>query len=146
MAKRMSALPDAKAVRVNPSAGQLKELTAAMPNARRTRYGNLNVQTRVVARSKASTFIVVDDPEASSQQAISREEGDRIAQIQDDYIAGREMLVIDGYIGDAPEFRTPARLYIEEGERQHRRDAEAALLRRRLRGRLRARAYGHRHA
>jgi phosphoenolpyruvate carboxykinase (ATP) len=114
MAKQTSPLPDAKAVRANPSAAELKELASRMPNARRTRYGNLNVQTRVLARSKASTFIVVDEPQASSQQAISREEGDRIAQIQDDYIAGREMLVIDGYIGDAPDFRTPTRLYIEE--------------------------------
>jgi len=114
MAKQMSPLPDAKTVRANPSAAELKDLAAAMPNARRTRYGNLNVQTRVVARSKASTFIVVDDPEESSQQAISREEGDRIAALQDAFIAGRDMLIVDGYIGDDPEFRTAARLYIEE--------------------------------
>ncbi len=114
MAKQMSPLPAAKTVRANPSAAELKELAAAMPNARRTRYENLNVQTRVLARSKASTFIVVDDPEASSQKAISREEGDRLAQLQDDYIAGRHMLVVDGYIGDDPDFRTPVRLYIEE--------------------------------
>jgi phosphoenolpyruvate carboxykinase (ATP) len=114
MAKQMSPLPDAKSVRVNPSAEELKELAARMPNARPTRYGNLNVQTRVLARSKASTFVVVDDPDASSQQAISREEGDRIARLQDEYIAEREMLIVDGYIGDDPEFRTPARLYIEE--------------------------------
>src|ERR671926_120191 len=114
MAKQMTPLPDAKSVRVNPSADELKELAAKMPNARKTRYGNLNVQTEVLARSKASTFLVLDDPEASSQQAISRDEGERIAKLQDDYIAGRDMLVIDGYIGDDPEFRTPARLYIEE--------------------------------
>jgi len=114
MAKQMSPLPDAKNVRVNPSADELKELAAKMPNARRTAYDNLNVQTEVLARSKASTFIVLDDPESSSQQAISREEGDRIAQLQDDYIAEQNMIVVDGYIGDDPEFRTAARLYIEE--------------------------------
>src|SRR5215212_9952513 len=113
MAKQMSPLPDAKNVRVNPSADELKELAARMPNARRTVYDNLNVQTRVLARSKASTFVIADDPETSSQQAISREEGDRIAQLQDEYIAGRDMVIVDGYIGDDPEFRTPARLYIE---------------------------------
>ncbi len=85
-----------------------------MPNARRTRYGSLNVHTRVLARSKASTFILVDDPAESSQQAISREEGDRIAELQDDYVAGRDMLIVDGYIGDDPEYRTAARLYVEE--------------------------------
>src|SRR5437868_12883187 len=114
MAKQMTPLPDAKSVRVNPSAEELKELAAKMPNARKTRYGNLNVQTEVLARSKASTFLVLDDPEGSSQQAISREEGERIAHLQDEYIAGRDMIVVDGFIGDDPEFRTAARLYIEE--------------------------------
>jgi phosphoenolpyruvate carboxykinase (ATP) len=113
MAKQMSPLPDAKNVRVNPTAEELKELAAKMPNARRTVYENLNVQTEVLARSKASTFLVLDDSEASSQQAISREEGERIARLQDDYIAEQDMLVVDGYIGDDPDFRTPARLYIE---------------------------------
>src|SRR3978361_981816 len=90
MAKQMTPLPDAKSVRVNPSAAELKELAAKMPNARETRFGNLNVQTEVLARSKASTFIVLDDPESSSQQGITREEGERIAEIQGDYIAGQD--------------------------------------------------------
>src|SRR6476469_9188060 len=114
MAKQMTPLPDAKSVRVNPSAEELKELAAKMPNARKTRYGNLNVQTEVLARSKASTFLVLDDPDGSSQQGIGREEGERIAGLQDEYIAGRDMVVVDGFIGDDPEFRTAARLYIEE--------------------------------
>src|SRR5438067_8296742 len=114
MAKQMTPLPDARSVRVNPTAAKLKELAAKMPNARETRYGNLNVQTEVLARSKASTFLVLDDPESSSQQGISREEGDRIARLQDEYIAGRDMVIVDGYIGNDPDFRTPARLYIEE--------------------------------
>jgi phosphoenolpyruvate carboxykinase (ATP) len=114
MAKQMSPLPDARSIRVNPSAEELKELAARMPNARRTRYDNLNVQTRVLARSKASTFVIADEPGESSQQSISREEGERIAQLQDEYIAERDMLIVDGYIGDDPDYRTPARLYIEE--------------------------------
>src|SRR5436853_4558022 len=114
MAKQMAPLPDGKSVRANPSPDELKQLAAKMPNARETRYGNLNVQTEVLARSKASTFLVLDDPDQSSQQAISREEGDRVARLQDEYIAGRDMVIVDGYIGNDPEFRTPARLYIEE--------------------------------
>jgi phosphoenolpyruvate carboxykinase (ATP) len=114
MAKQMSPLPDARSVRANPTPDELKELAARMPNARRTRYDNLNVQTQVLARSKASTFIIADDPKASSQQAIPREEGERIARLQDEYIADRDMLIVDGYIGDDPDFRIPARLYIEE--------------------------------
>jgi phosphoenolpyruvate carboxykinase (ATP) len=113
MAKQMSPLPDARSVLANPSAEELKELAARMPNARETRHGNLNVQTEVLARSKASTFLVLDDPGASSEQAISRQEADRIAALQDEYIAERDMVVVDGFIGNDPEFRTPARLYIE---------------------------------
>ncbi len=114
MAKQMSPLPDAKSIRANPSAEELKELAARMPNAKETRYGNLNVQTDVLARSKASTFLVLDDPDASSEQAVGRDEGERIARLQDEYIAGRDMIVVDGFIGDDPDFRTPTRLYIEE--------------------------------
>ncbi len=113
MAKQMSPLPDARSVRANLSADELKRLAAQMPNARETRYGNLNVQTQVLSRSKASTFLVLDDPDATSQQAISREEGERIAALQDEHIAGLDMIVVDGYIGNDPDFRTPTRLYVD---------------------------------
>ena len=43
-----------------------------MPNARPTRYGNLNVQTEVVARSKGSTFIVTDEPDGQNQAITPR--------------------------------------------------------------------------
>ncbi len=113
MAKQMSPLPDAKSVIANPSAEELKELASGMPNARETRYGSLNVQTEVLARSKASTFLVLEDPDESSEQAIDRQQGDRVARLQDEYISGRDMVMVDGFIGDDPEFRTPARLYVE---------------------------------
>ena len=44
MAKQMTPLPDGKSVRANPSPAELKQLAAKMPNARETRYSNLNVQ------------------------------------------------------------------------------------------------------
>src|ERR671937_668467 len=83
-----------------------------MPNARRTAFGNVNVQTEVVSRSKRSTFIVTDEPDGQNQ-SITVEEGERWAEQQDEYIADQELIVIDGYIGNDAEFRTPARLYIE---------------------------------
>ena len=43
------------------------------------------------------------------------------------------MVVIDGYIGNDPEFRTPARLYIEAANANIAGDAAAALLRSRRR-------------
>jgi phosphoenolpyruvate carboxykinase (ATP) len=111
---RRATLPKAKSVLWNPSPAELKELTARMPNARRTVFDNLNVQTRVVSRSKASTYVVTDSPENHSDQTITRAEGERIARLQDEYIAGRDMLVIDGYIGNDPQYRVAARLFIEQ--------------------------------
>jgi phosphoenolpyruvate carboxykinase (ATP) len=105
-------LPPAASVIENPSPEEAKELAARMRNARRTRYGNLNVSTEVVSRSKRSTFLVTDEPDGQNQ-SMTREEGLRWAELQDAYIAGREMVVVDGYIGADPDFRTPARLYIE---------------------------------
>src|SRR6476619_3702204 len=105
-------LPEAANVIENPSPDEVKELAAKMPRATPTRYGNLNVQTDVVSRSKRSTYIVTDEPDGQNQ-AITREEGLKWAEAQDAYIAEQDMVVIDGYIGNDPDFRTPARLYIE---------------------------------
>jgi phosphoenolpyruvate carboxykinase (ATP) len=102
-----------KSVIWNPSPEQLRQLAAKMPNAKITEFGNLNVATRVVSRSKLSTFIATDEPEKHSDQTISRAEYERVAKIQDEFIREREMLVVEGYIGNDPEFRVAARLVIE---------------------------------
>src|SRR5919197_2105129 len=112
VAKMAFRLPKAARVIENPSPDEVKALAAEMPNARRTRYGNLNVQTEVLARSKRSTFLVTDEPDGQNQ-SITTDEGAKWAERQDEYIAGHEMVQIDGYIGTDPEFRTPARLFIE---------------------------------
>jgi phosphoenolpyruvate carboxykinase (ATP) len=112
LAKMAFRLPPAASVIDNPSPEEAKELAAHMPNARPTRFGNLNVGTEVVSRSKRSTFIVTDEPDGQNQ-SITREEGLKWAELQDAYITEQEMVVIDGYIGTDPEFRTPARLYVE---------------------------------
>src|SRR5437660_2765633 len=105
-------LPQAKRVHENPSPEEVKDFAAKMPAARPTKYGNLNVQTQVLARSKRSTFLVTDEPDGQNQ-ALSTDDAAKWAERQDEYIAGREMVVIDGYIGNDPEFRTPTRLYVE---------------------------------
>jgi phosphoenolpyruvate carboxykinase (ATP) len=112
VAKMAFRLPRAATVIPNPSPEELKELASRMPTARRTRYGNLNVQTRVLARSKGSTYLVTDEPDGQNQ-SIGRDEGARWAETQDAYIAGREMVQIDGSIGADPDFRVPARLFVE---------------------------------
>src|SRR5205814_1809758 len=111
-AKSLPANP--KSVIWNPSPADLHWFTADMPNARKTEFGNVNVATRVVSRSKLSTFIATDTPENHSDQTITRAEYERVAKLQNDYIRTRDMLVIDGYIGNDPDFRVPARLIIEK--------------------------------
>jgi phosphoenolpyruvate carboxykinase (ATP) len=96
----------------NPRPEELRELTAQMPNARKTEFDNYNVATQVVSRSKLSTFVVTDG--AQGEQTITREEYTRVARIQDDYIREQEMIVIEGFIGNDPEFRTAARLIMEK--------------------------------
>jgi len=114
MPARKALLVETKKTIWNPSPETLRELAAGMPNARETEYGNLNVATKVVSRSKLSTFIATDDPKSHSDQTITRAEFDRISKLQNDYIRRQEMLVIDGFIGDDPDFRVPARLVIEK--------------------------------
>jgi phosphoenolpyruvate carboxykinase (ATP) len=105
-------LPQAKQVVANPGPEEVKELAAKMTTARRTKYGNLNVQTEVLARSKRSTYLVTDEPDGQNQ-SLSTDEGAKWADLQDEYIAQQEMVQIDGYIGNDEEFRTPARLFVE---------------------------------
>jgi phosphoenolpyruvate carboxykinase (ATP) len=104
----------AKRVFDNPSPEELRAFTEEMPNTRITEYDNVNVQTRATSRSAGSTFIVSDDPSVTSGKTITREEFERISRMQDEYIANQEMVQIDGYIGNADDFRTPARLTIEK--------------------------------
>jgi phosphoenolpyruvate carboxykinase (ATP) len=84
-----------------------------MPTARWTRYGNVNVQTEVLARSTPSTFIVTDDPDPGVAQTVTTERAREWADKQDAYIADQEMILLDGWLGAQPEFRAPVRLYIE---------------------------------
>jgi phosphoenolpyruvate carboxykinase (ATP) len=98
----------------NPSPDELRAFTEAMPNCRITEFGNVNLQTRATSRSAGSTYIVSDDPDITSGQTITREEYERLSRMQDEYIARQEMVVVDGYIGNVEDFRTPARLTIEK--------------------------------
>jgi len=105
---------NAKRIYDNPTAEELRAFTEQMPTSRITEFGNVNVQTRVTSRSSPSTFIVTDDPTLTDQKTITRAQYDQIAKMQDEYIAGQEMLVVDGYIGNVEGFKTAARLTIEK--------------------------------
>jgi phosphoenolpyruvate carboxykinase (ATP) len=112
---KFSGLPvEPKDIIWNPSPEQLRGFTEEMPNTRTTIYNNTNTQTRVDSRSKLSTYIVTDTPEHHDSLTISRAEYERVSQLQNDYIRNCEMIVIDGFIGNDPEFRVAARLVIEK--------------------------------
>ena len=102
----------AAAVEWNPTAERLRELTEKMPNSSVTEFGNVAVKARVDSRSTRSTYLVEDSTNAT-KQTITRAEFDRLAAAQDAYIAGSHMVVVDGYIGSDPAFRTRARLIME---------------------------------
>jgi phosphoenolpyruvate carboxykinase (ATP) len=102
----------AASVEWNPTAERLRELTERMPNSQVTEFKNVVVKARVDSRSTRSTFIV-DDSTNATKQTITRAEYERVAAEQDAYIAGTDMVVVDGYIGSDPEFRTRARLVME---------------------------------
>ncbi|MDR0345841.1 MAG: phosphoenolpyruvate carboxykinase [Nocardiopsaceae bacterium] len=103
---------NAARVEWNPPAERLRELSEKMPNSQLTEFGNVAVKARVDSRSTRSTFLV-DDSTNATRQTITREEFDRVAAAQDAYIAGCHMVVVDGYIGADPAFRTRARLVME---------------------------------
>ncbi|HEY7478119.1 MAG TPA: phosphoenolpyruvate carboxykinase [Actinomycetota bacterium] len=93
-----------------PTPEQLRELTEAMPECRRTEFGNVNVQTKVLSRSAGSTYVV--DRE-SSGKTMTREDYDRVAELQGAYLRDHDVVVVDGFIGNDPELRTRARLVME---------------------------------
>src|SRR5438552_11859666 len=109
LAKMLFRLPEAARVISNPSAEELQQLAARMPSARWTKYGNLNVQTKVLARSTPSTFIVSDDPEAAVSRTISSEEPDEWAERQDEDIRDQEMIRLDGWLGAQLDFHARGR-------------------------------------
>jgi|FLYL01.1.fsa_nt_gi phosphoenolpyruvate carboxykinase (ATP) len=108
----MSTLPAARSVTVNPSPDELRELALRRQHRiTQTEFGNLNYQALVTARLKSSTFFVAD--EEIHQNRISREEAEVWARRQDAHIAHRDMILVEGYIGPDPRFRTGCRLYID---------------------------------
>ncbi len=102
----------AASVEWNPSTERLRELAEKMPNSQITEFGNLVVKARVDARSTRSTFVVADSTNAT-KQTIPRDEYRRIAADQDAYLRTVDVVVVDGYIGSHPDFRTRARLIME---------------------------------
>ena len=100
----------------NPSSDELRAMTESQPTARLTEYDNYNITTQVTARSKLSTFIVADDLDVHTDPTITRYQFDGLARAQDDYLIDREVILIDGYIGDHPDARVRTRLVMDSSQ------------------------------
>jgi phosphoenolpyruvate carboxykinase (ATP) len=108
-------LPKARSVAVNPTQDELKGWVAElMPNAQQTEFGNWNVTTQVTARSAGSTFIISDDPDSTPKQTMPRADYTGVVRAQEEHIAGKDMILLEGYIGpENSPMKRPARVYIE---------------------------------
>jgi len=108
-------LPPAKSVEVNPTQEQLREWALELlPRTVVTEFDNVNYTAEVRARLGPSTFFVSDTP--TGKPTISRDEADGWATMQAEHIAEKEMILVEGYIGPDPGFRTGARVFIEKAQ------------------------------
>lgn len=108
-------LPKAQSVAKNPSQAEMRAWALELMPADRvtvTEFGNVNYKAHVKARLAGSTFFVSDEP--NDKLTISRAEAAEWALKQDEYIAGQDMILIEGNIGPDPAFRTGTRLFIEK--------------------------------
>ena len=129
------AMPEARSVLRGLSQSELHALAAQQTTARATDYGAVNIQTQVLARSKASTFIVLGRrPRASRTRRSPATSGERVsAELQDAYIAEQEMVAGRRLHRQRPRVPRPRAPLHRGGQRQHRGHAAAPLLRRRRR-------------
>jgi len=105
-------LPSARSVADNPTQDQMREwVLAHMPRITITEFDNINYQADVTARLAGSTFFVKDEPIGKPQ--VARAEYTDWAARQDAYIADKDMILIEGYIGPDETFRTGCRLFME---------------------------------
>jgi len=114
MTHSFSRIPEPKTSLFNPSDLDLRAMVSDMPNAGLTEFGNYNVTTKVVSRSKSSTFIVSDRPHEHSGSCIPTMEGEKVAEMQNAFVRNQDMIIIDGYIGNNPTTKTATRLMVEK--------------------------------
>jgi phosphoenolpyruvate carboxykinase (ATP) len=105
-------IPNSKKIIKNPSNEELRSLVAEMPQSVMTNRQNMNVNTKVTARSAESTFFVSD--KELGQKCIPYKEYKKIAQMQDEYILQQEMVLIEGCIGSDADFQVGCRLLVEK--------------------------------
>ncbi|MDJ0790358.1 MAG: phosphoenolpyruvate carboxykinase (ATP) [Acidimicrobiia bacterium] len=106
-------LPTAGSVIANPTQAEMREwVLEHMPRVTVTEFDNINYQAEVKARLAPSTFFITE--EENYKNRMPRAEYEEWAAKQDAYIADKEMVLIEGYIGPDPNFRTGSRLFMEK--------------------------------
>ena len=103
----------AATVEWNPTAERLRELTEKMPNARTPSSATWWCKARVDSRSTRSTFIVEDSTNADQADDHPRGIRPHRRASRTPTSPASHMVVVDGYIGSDPAFRTRARLIME---------------------------------
>jgi len=101
-------------VHANPTQDEFRKLALAhTPNMRTTSKGSMNkVASIAKARSAANTFVIAEDPSKHTCKTIQPAEAQKYIEAQEAYIAGREMIRLDGYIGNHPDTRVKATLWM----------------------------------
>jgi len=105
-------LPEARSVAANPTQAEMRAwVEEFMSNITVTEFDNINYKAQIKARLAPSTFFVTEVE--NHKNRMSRAEADEWAAKQDAYIADKDMILIEGYIGPDPNFRTGSRLFME---------------------------------
>jgi phosphoenolpyruvate carboxykinase (ATP) len=101
-------------VHANPTQDEFRRLAQAhTPNIKVTNRGSMNkVASIAKARSAGNTFVVAADPSLHTCKTMTAADAQRYVEAQDAYIAGHELVRVDGYIGNHPETRVRATLWM----------------------------------
>jgi ATP-dependent phosphoenolpyruvate carboxykinase len=86
---------------------------ALAPNMRKTSKGSMNkVASIAKARSAGNTYVIAEDPAQHTCKTMKPAEAQKHVEAQEAYIAGKELIRLDGYIGNHPETRVRATLWM----------------------------------
>ena len=98
-------------VHANPTQDEFRKLALAhTPNMRRTSKGSMNkVASIAKARSAGNTYVIAEDASLHTCKTMKPADAQKYIEAQEAYIAGKEMIRLDGYIGNHPETRVRAR-------------------------------------
>jgi phosphoenolpyruvate carboxykinase (ATP) len=105
-------LPSAASVSKNPTQEQMRAwVEQYMSNITVTEFDNINYKADVKARLAGSTFFITEVE--NHKNRMPRAEYEEWADKQDAYIADKDMILIEGYIGPDATYRTGCRMFIE---------------------------------